>query len=62
MSGHSWEIFKRVWENYLIASGLREKDESQKVATFLMMIGEGALEIYNTFKLRSEEKNINTIM
>ena len=58
----SWDIFKQVWSNYEIASGLYEKEQKQKIATFLMMIGQEALQIYNTFTWNNREKTIETII
>lgn len=47
----SWKRFKQRFEIYLKASGKdEEKDEKKKVAMLLNLIGDEALEVFNTFQ------------
>ena len=39
----NWKRFKRVWENYEIASGLKTKENEIRTATFLTCVGTEAL-------------------
>ena len=49
---------------YSAASGLGEKDKKVQSATLLHIIGEEALEIYNTFQWceRGDENKVSCIM
>ena len=42
---HNWKRFKRVWENYEIASGLIDMGNDKRAATFLTCIGPDGIEI-----------------
>jgi len=44
-----WKKFKQKWSNYEIATGVAKKDEPTHVATLLTVIGEEAVNVYNTF-------------
>ena len=46
----NWERFHEAWKNYEIASGLNEKDKKIKLATFLTIIGEDGMMMYNNYK------------
>ena len=48
--GEKWTTFKLAWDNYTIAQGLKEKDESVQVATLLTVIGEEARAVFSTFQ------------
>ncbi|XP_060076924.1 uncharacterized protein K02A2.6-like [Ylistrum balloti] len=60
----SWKRFKRVWDNYEIATGLSTKDKSLRTATFLTCIGADALEIFEGFEFETEDqaKDINLVI
>ena len=59
----SFDIFKQAWENYEVATGLRDKHEPQRAATLLSIIGPEALVVYNAFTWQtSEERNVETIL
>ena len=49
LQGNLSENWKQRFELYSAASGLNEKDEKIQSATLLHVIGEEALEVYNTF-------------
>ena len=44
--GRTWKRFKQSRLNYSIASAVNEKEENVKVATFLHVAGEEAMEKY----------------
>jgi hypothetical protein len=50
----NWKKFKRVWENYEIASGLKTKENEIRTATFLTCVGTEALEIYDGLKFDND--------
>jgi hypothetical protein len=45
----SWKRFKQRFNLYLVASGYAEKPEKIQCSLFLHLIGEDALDVYNTF-------------
>lgn len=49
--------FKQNFEIYLLAAGLHEKDNKLKTAILLNVIGEDAVELYNTFNLSDGDKS-----
>lgn len=53
----NWRHFKRVWENYEIASRLKERNGELRVATLLTCycLGAEALSVYDGLKFESEE-------
>jgi hypothetical protein len=44
-----WKKNKQKWTNYEIATGVAEKQNRTRVATFLTVNGEEAVDVYNTF-------------
>ena len=57
LRGHlsvSWKRFKRVLENYEIATGLDGKDKSLRVATLLTCLGPDAIELFDGFTFAAE--------
>ena len=60
----NWRKWKQRFELYSTASGLGEKDEKVQSATLLHVVGEEALEIYNTFEWneRGDENKVSCIM
>ena len=48
--GEKWTTFKLAWDNYAIAQGLKDKDESVQVPTLLTVIGEEARAVFSTFQ------------
>lgn len=52
----NWKRFKRVWENYEIATHLNAQPKATRVATFLTCIGADALDIYDTFVFEDDEE------
>ncbi|XP_033731751.1 uncharacterized protein K02A2.6-like [Pecten maximus] len=60
----NWKRFKRVWDNYEVASGLSNKENSMRTATFLTCIGPDALEIFEGFEFAddNESKNLDVVI
>ena len=54
-AGNNWLTFKQMWQNYEIATGLKTEDEAKRRASLLMIIGEEALQIYNSFQWEAKE-------
>ena len=52
---NNWLTFKQMWQNYEIATGLSVEEEAKRRATLLMIIGEEALQIYNSFQWETRE-------
>ena len=50
----NWRKWKQRFELYSAASGLKDKDKGVQSATLLHVVGEEALEIYNTFSWDEE--------
>ena len=57
----NWRKWKQRFQLYMEASGTMNKPEKQRVAIFLHLIGEEALEIYNTFSLSTAEQKIEVL-
>lgn len=51
----NWRRFKRNFDIFLVASGISGKGEITKINTFLNMIGEDAVEVFDSFKLTEEQ-------
>jgi hypothetical protein len=59
----NWKNWKQRFELYMIASGAVEKPSDVKVAILLHVLGEEAIEKYNTFNLSEEEsKNYDKVI
>ena len=53
-----WKKFKQKWTNYEIATGVEEKENPTRVVTFLTVIGEEAVDVYNTFTWATAGDNL----
>ena len=53
----NWRRWKQRWSLFVIASRAHEKGENIQCVTFLHMIGEDALNIYDTFTFQNNEIN-----
>lgn len=59
----NYEKFKQNFRIYLMASGLENKTDERKVAIFLNVAGEDAIEVFNTFQLTEAQKtNYNDVV
>ena len=54
----NWKRFKQRYTLYNTASGLSDKDDKTQTSTLLHIIGEAALDIYNTFTFKAEGDNM----
>ena len=52
----NWSYFREQWNNYKIATGLREKDKKIGVATLRKIMGKDCYNIYKRLALEEEEK------
>lgn len=52
----NWKKFKRRWDNYEIASKLKEQSKEVRTATLLTCIGTDAVDIYDGLSFTSEEE------
>ena len=52
----NWSYFRDQWNDYEIATGLREKDEKIRVATLRGIMGKDCYNIYKRLALEEEEK------
>ena len=63
--GHTaqkWRKFKQKWNNYEIATGVAKKDKSIRVATLLTVIGEEAVNVYNTLTWDEEGDELKIVL
>ena len=61
----NWKRFKRDWENYFIASRLKEEtNEALKCAVFKTVIGPEAMDMYDGFQFNNpgEEKKLAIVL
>ena len=56
----NWKNFKQKYTNYEIATGISGKDSGTRVATLLKVIGNDAIDVFNTLSWKDErdEKKI----
>ena len=52
----NWSYFREQWNDYEIATGLREKDEKICVATLRGIMGKDCYNIYKRLTLEEEKK------
>ncbi|XP_036345642.1 uncharacterized protein LOC118754876, partial [Rhagoletis pomonella] len=58
-----WKKWKQKFDLYMKATELDKKEEDRKVAVFLHVIGDEALEKYNTFGLsEADDKKLNAVI
>ena len=50
--------FKQKWSNYELAIGTARKEDPIRVATFLTVIGDEALDVYNAFTWDSDKDKV----
>ena len=54
----NWKRFKQKGSNYELAIGTARKEDPIRVAAFLTVIGDEALEVYNAFTWNSDEDKV----
>ena len=50
----NWKKFRRIWENYEIATHLNKQDSSLRVATLLSCVGSDVLDIFDGLSFDTE--------
>lgn len=60
----NWKSFRQMWDNYKIASQLKNKSKEFRTATLLTCIGQDALEIYDglSFVDKSQKTDIDVVL
>ena len=60
----NWKKFRQKYTNYEIATGVSEKESSTRVATLLTVIGNDAMDVYNTlvWDVEGDDKKINKVL
>lgn len=58
----NWKCFKQRFEIYLAASGAGQGDEKKQAQIFLHVIGEDALDIYNSFQIAPNDLKLPTLL
>lgn len=51
----NWAKFRQIWDSYELVTGLKDKDDKIRVATFVTAIGSEALDIHNNLPYMSDE-------
>ena len=59
-TAQKWKKFKQTWSNYEIATGVAKKEKPTRVATLLTVIGEEAVDVYNTFTWDEEGDDLKS--
>ena len=60
----NWKKFKQKYANYEIATGISSKDSAARVATLLTVIGNDAIDVFNTLTWHDEgdDKKIEKVL
>ena len=60
----NWKKFRRIWENYEIATHLNKQDSSLRVATLPSCIGSDVLDIFDglSFDTEADRQDINKVL
>ena len=56
-SSENWKLWKQMWNNYLILSGLDSKPDRYATALLLHSIGKDALRVYNGMQFDDEDSD-----
>ena len=56
----NWEFFKQQWQDYEVATGLDQKSQAIRVATFRSVMGEDCLQIFLNLNFGDEEITITS--
>ena len=54
---NEWKRWKQMWNSFEIVTGLKNKENAYRTATFITCIGSDALEIYNGLPLQATKRN-----
>ena len=58
----NWSYFREQWNDYKIATGLREKDEKIRFATLRGIMGKDCYNIYKRLALEKEKERVTSIL
>lgn len=59
----NWRKFRQNFEIFMVASGKNKESEDIQVAVLLNIVGEEAVELFNTFQLSSaDRKKLNKVL
>ncbi|UYV66874.1 K02A2.6-like [Cordylochernes scorpioides] len=53
---NEWPKWKKRFERYLVVSGMKKKEEADKIDLFMYLMGDRADDIFRTFKFEKEEE------
>ena len=53
-AAEKWKDWRKTWENYALATELKNKEPQVQVATFLTIIGSDANRVFETFECTNE--------
>ena len=56
----NWEFFKQQWQDYEVATGLDQKSQAIRVATFRSVMGKDCLQIFLNLNFGDEEITITS--
>lgn len=59
---NNWEFFKQQWQDYEIATGLDQKSQPIRLATFRSVIGKECLQIFRNLNFGSGEVTISSAL
>ena len=57
-SSQNWKHFKQKWANYELATGIFRKEDQIRVASFLTVLSDEALDVYHTFTWDSKDDKV----
>ena len=52
-----WKLFRQIWDNYEISSGLNEHTKRRRTATLLTCFAPSALKVFNAISFENEADN-----
>ena len=52
----NWQFFKQQWADYEVATELKEKDKTVRIATLRSIMGKECLKILQTLSMSEDEK------
>ncbi|UYV82860.1 hypothetical protein LAZ67_22001106 [Cordylochernes scorpioides] len=61
---NEWPKWRKRFERYLVVSGMKKKEEADKIDLFMYLMGDRADDIFRTFKFEKEEEatNIDSVL
>ncbi|UYV84182.1 hypothetical protein LAZ67_X001460, partial [Cordylochernes scorpioides] len=61
---NEWPKWRKKFERYLVVSGMKKREEADKIDLFMYLMGDHADDIFRTFKLEKEEeaKKIDSVL